>query len=221
MISTSRSRRAGSSTFVARCAVTTTPRRWRRRDAVGPEAAQRVGDRVADRADAGADGIPSSARNWAASGVGARCSDVIAATARRLTSSRERSLNERSPASRCTTGTWWRRAASPNSGTVLVSPSSTTASGRRDADGLVRVLEDRADVGGLAVGERPAFVGGEVEVGEELVGEPRVVVLAGRDACGRRGRRGGARRRPGRASRSRGGCRTGRGAASVTTRRSR
>ena len=53
--------------------------------------------------------------------------------------------------------------------------------GSARGDGLVGVLEERADPGRLAVGERPALVGGELEVLEELVGETRVVVLAGGD----------------------------------------
>ena len=83
-------------------------------------------------------GTPSASRNRRASSVGARCSAHVAAATRRLTSSIEVGLNERSPASRWTTGTSWLRAARQYAGTVWVSPSTSTASGataRRPRDG--------------------------------------------------------------------------------------
>ena len=103
-----------------------------------PERAQRVGDGVADDDAPVAGRRPRRRGSGAARSVGAKCSDASAAAVRRCDSSSERGLNERSPASTCTTGTPNRRAASANSGTVCVSPSSSTASGRSRGELLVR-----------------------------------------------------------------------------------
>ena len=117
--------------------------------------------------------------------MGAKWSDASVPATRRLASSSDVELCERNPASTCTIGMENRQvAARQNSGTVLVSPSSTTASGRPRAEELDRLLEDRADAVGGAPVELPAHVGVEAEVVEERVGERGVVVLAGGDHLG-------------------------------------
>ena len=121
--------RTGSSTFVARCAVMSTPRRSSTGLRATPLAASAsMTGFPTTRMRSGA--TPSADRNDAAISVGARWTVARSAITRRFSSSMERSLNERSPASKWTTPTPWRRAAIAVSGAVYVSPRTSTASGR-------------------------------------------------------------------------------------------
>ena len=150
------------------------------RNAVGPEAAQGVGDRVADGVD------PCRRDPLVGEELGGE-------RRRREVQRRHRRdsapvhLLERAFVERAQPGfeVHDRHLVAPRGhpeqrhGARVAEQHHGVRSAR--ADGLVGVLEDRADSSGLAVGERPALVRGELEVLEELVGETRVVVLAGRE----------------------------------------
>src|SRR5947208_2143116 len=107
---TRRASRSGSSTLLARWAVTRMPVRRCGGTGARPRScsASMTGLPTTKTRSAG---TPSAARNAAARGVGAKCSCAVAAATRRLTSSTLRSLKLRSPASTWAKGRPAARAA--------------------------------------------------------------------------------------------------------------